>query len=535
MFFVTESVPSLASVRELCDWEIFSKEQKWIIYQIVEEKKTWKQISTEFNAITGQQLGQGAIRTCLVRSSLSQQWAKGQCFGSDPYLCSEDQKALNKEITERAEITKALNTVTILDEALKLKSARMTKACQLLKLLRCYALSSALDDTEINSPTRTWVNEICKQIEEKIASVTYIDRNRFKSCSFSIIDTFFNLFANIIRNTPPELRFTVDETMMEKTTSNKVIIPDSMKQYIEPAPPEMPHITAMCATSVFAMKPPLFIILSGLKHIPDELNIYVNTGKIWLVSTPSGWMNRFAFALWAFHFAIWYNTSKDAMQSSFIHKWGLIVLDGHTSRENPLALEILRDAGINVLVLPSHTTHVMQMFDVGLAGALKNRFTQHFNANCKDKHFYVPNNNAASMRRIAVDAFIQAWDDIANYSNCVSSAASVGLEPVDRTRPKSNPYVRDLTEQEQVMYEQNRRRRENMLNINNCLITTNEKIEEIRTFIARCDKDKALCKKKSEFANYYELYNYLTQKAEENGVYMLSKPPPYKGMYFYDR
>ena len=131
----------------------------------------------------------------------------------------------------------------------------MTKACQLLKLLRCYALSSALDGTEINSPTRTWVNEICKQIEAKVASVTYIDRNRFKSCSFSIIDTFFNLFANIIHNTSPELRFTVEETMMEKTTSNKVVLPDSMKQYIEPALPEMPHITAMCATRVLAMKP----------------------------------------------------------------------------------------------------------------------------------------------------------------------------------------------------------------------------------------------------------------------------------------
>ena len=535
MFAITESVPSLKEIKELCTWDEFSELQKWIVYKIVEEKRTWAHIAKEYTEITGKSLGQSAIRTCLVRTALSQKWEKGQLTGSDPYLCNEDQQLLFVEITERAQITKAFNTITLLDEALRIKTARYQKGSSLLKALRCYTLASDFDSKEHNTPSRAWINGICSKAEAHLATVTYIDRNRFKSCSFDVIDTFFNMFTHVILNTPPELRFTADETMMDKTNGNKVIIPDTMKQYIEPQPPEIPHLTAMCATSVYGMKPPLFVIVSGLKNMPDELKLAVNTGKIWLASTHSGWMTRWTFTLWAFHFVIWFLTCKDVMDKSFANKLGLVVMDGHMSRENPLALEILRDAGILVLILPPHTTHVMQMFDVGLAGALKKRFTQYFNDYTKDEKYYIPQNNTATMRRIAIEAFMHAWDDIANPHNCASAAASVGLEPVDRSRPKTNPYVRNLTQQEQEIFEQNRRRRATMLNINNSLITQNEKIEEIRTTLLRGDRDRDLCRKKSDFPNFYELYKFIKNKAAENGAFMLSDPPPYRGNFFYDR
>lgn len=47
-------------------------------------------------------------------------------------------------------------------------------------------------------------------------------------------------------------------------------------------------------------------------------------------------------------------------------------MDDHGSRECPLTLHLLKCNAIDVLILPAHTTHITQMFDVRLAHPLKN-------------------------------------------------------------------------------------------------------------------------------------------------------------------
>ena len=66
----------------------------------------------------------------------------------------------------------------------------------------------------------------------------------------------------------------------------------------------------------------------------------------------------------------------------------------------------------------------------------------------------------------------------------------------------------------------NRERRATMLNINNSLITQNEKIEEIRTTLLRGDRDRDLCRKKSNFPNFYELYKFMKKRSKrKRGFY----------------
>lgn len=72
------------------------------------------------------------------------------------------------------------------------------------------------------------------------------------------------------------------------------------------------------------------------------------------------------------------------------------------------------------------------------------------------------------------------------------------------------------------------------MNINNSVITDEEKIEEIRAHLISLENDFVLCKKKSEFIGNKGLYLYLNEQEEENGVHMLSNPPPLRGEYFYD-
>ena len=335
-----------------------------------------------------------------------------------------------------------------------------------------------------------------------------------------------------MHDTLTELKFTADETMLELTRRTKFVVPDEMKVYMESAAPDMPHMTAMCATNVIGIKSPLFIIVPELKKMPDELQQQINTGKIWLVSTQSGWMNRWAFALWTFCFLIWYQNWVDQSHGAYANKQALLVLDGHTSRENPLALQLFNFFKFHVLVLPSHTTHVLQLFDIGLAGALKEKFTREFHKNLKKKENYIPHNDRATIRKIAIDSFVEAWDMTCNRSNCVSSAASVGLEPVDKESPKRNHYVRNLTPEEQEIFNKRVKRKEGILDINNSEITKAEKINEIREYTMRNGRDKGLCVDLAQFQNLQNVYTYIRENAKENGVHMLCSPPTLRGYAF---
>ena len=359
-----------------------------------------------------------------------------------------------------------------------------------------------------------------------------VDGKRFLACSNDVIDSFFIKFATIIRETDDLLRFTADETMMETLKATKVVVPEEIKRYVESKPPELPHITAMCCNNIIGTKPPLFLIIQKKKTIPIELKPLCDTGKIWLISTPHGWMDRWAFLLWAFCFHIFFKNLKDIMPTNYLVKQGLLVCDGHSSRENPLALQLLHSSKIRVLILPPHTTHVLQLFDVGLASILKKRFTALFIDMLKKKEAYIEGNMTASMRKIGVEAFVRAWDDVCNKDNCSAAAQRVGLNPVSSEAPKESPYVRDPTEQERALLNERRNRMRNCLIINNCELTTEEKIAEIRTFVQKSEKDKDLCKDISEFGSIQEIFNFIKEKAASHGVHMLTAPPPFRGTRF---
>ena len=70
---------------------------------------------------------------------------------------------------------------------------------------------------------------------------------------------------------------------------------------------------------------------------------------------------------------------RQTLQANIRSHRALLILDGHASRECPIGLLLLRNAKIDVLTLPGHTTHVTQMFDVILASPLKTEYTKLLN------------------------------------------------------------------------------------------------------------------------------------------------------------
>ena len=118
---VSESTEAIMKIREFVDWEVPSKQQKWMISLIGNFKDSRRKIISAWTEKFNEIIHHEAICTALTHAELSRSWTKGMKGGNQAYLCDDDMKALELEIRDRAMMCKALNTTTIMDEVVRLK------------------------------------------------------------------------------------------------------------------------------------------------------------------------------------------------------------------------------------------------------------------------------------------------------------------------------------------------------------------------------------------------------------------------------
>lgn len=53
-------------------------------------------------------------------------------------------------------------------------------------------------------------------------------------------------------------------------------------------------------------------------------------------------------------------------------------MNGYKSRENPLAIQIIRVYNLEVFIIQAHTSHFTQLFDVIIASPMKSCFSDIF-------------------------------------------------------------------------------------------------------------------------------------------------------------
>ena len=206
----------------------------------------------------------------------------------------------------------------------------------------------------------------------------------------------------------------------------------------------------------------------------------------------------------------------------------LLIMDGHNSRENPLALALLRRARVKVYILPSHTTHVLQMFDVGLASPLKKEFTSKFRKELK-KLNTTPStmSNTAKLRYAAIKAFISAWDTVCTPINCESTAKTTGTYPVSAEAAKMSPFVRKLTDAEREKFEARKRRNENRVSISGRIITEAEFIVELANYLKVTPKNAKLCNLQETIGAFYSEIVHRFLQDESVDARLLSTLPPF--------
>lgn len=524
-----ESHHKIVQLKGHVDWNVFSRPQKLIAFWKL-TGHTIAQIQEKWNHEFDSFISGEAIITCIKSIALSRTWQKGQNGGNNTYLCRMDTQTLVNELYERAHIADAFDTTSLLVFAGELKRKRIQHAIWVLEQMQCFTLAEKFKNKTINNPHRTWINKVYTMLDAKLLYPVMIDGSRFTACTRDHIRSFYIKFETLLRTTPPELIFCADETMLDTTLHHKVVIPSSMQQYFEGSyEGEIPHITAMCCNNIIGDKPPLFILLKERLTVPDELLLLTRT-HIQLASTSSGWMDRWSFLYWTVHFISWYCSYIDNLPTSYKGKAGLLILDGHRSRECPLALELFMAFNINVITLPGHSSHVMQLFDIGIGSPMKRRYTELLKTYLKDSRKMIRNSVAATLRNCSVHAIVEAWQQTCTPTTCINTARELGYYPYDpEIVVTSNPHIRELTPRELEML--NNRRATSHLDINNSLLTTVAKITEIAGSI-RNDRDGPLCKHINEFHNIDEIFNFIFKGGKDRKVFQLSKPLRFRGYDF---
>ena len=167
-FSIIESTDAMKKIFEFVDWNSLHESQKWIVSEIVNFKTSRRKLIDKWEKIHKETISHAALNTAIIRTSLSRRWTKGMLGGNEYYLCDQDMEALEEEIKTRAQMCKALNTITILDEATKLKTMRYMKAKDFLFEIGSTELASKISQTVISSPCRTWINMVLDRIDSHL-------------------------------------------------------------------------------------------------------------------------------------------------------------------------------------------------------------------------------------------------------------------------------------------------------------------------------------------------------------------------------
>ena len=503
-----------ARIEPFIHLDSLSAQQKWLIYLIVEKNMTRQQVKDQWLAHFNRKLSSQALQNSIKRIAFSQYWIQSMDGGNLSYLNLHDTQLLADEVYEHARLDNAYDTSSILEAARCFKQNRNKLAKCALFILKSPRTAEEVSE-EIEEPSRPWVNSLLMRINAKTCYPIFIDSKRFLSCTPQVINDYFQKFGTLFASTPPELFFVCDESMVDLTKHRKIIVPDSMKCYLQEAIENIPHITGMFTNNLLGAKPPPFVIIKGLKHCPKELEPLVRSGFVWVASSANGWMDRYCFIMYTICFVFWLNSFRQGFPHLRNHR-ALLLLDGHGSRENPLALEIFEACGVNVVVLPPHTTHILQLFDIILPSPLKKELSKLIRERLKDESNFATLNHTAAVRYLTITSLVESWNRVCTLANCQVGAQKAGLLPAGPTEPLQSKFVRELSDAEQAIVDRRAAANINRLNINNSIL--NPRIDEIRTKLA-ASATCSFCRRKiSSFADFEALSKEAFRQASPSSV-----------------
>jgi hypothetical protein len=245
----------------------------------------------------------------------------------------------------------------------------------------------------------------------------------------------------------PRLILNADETHVSTNKSFKVLHQEGTLP-LRSATGSMPHFSAMMAISAMGYRFSPTFILPQSHALPNDLDCYRE--RAYFISSETGWMNQRCFLLWARFFLAELSIYKQTLPRELWQHKFLLILDGHSSRWTLEAMALFQANNVDVLIMPSHCTHLLQPFDVALAGPLKS----FMRAELDKQTFTITHDQFHEMitekieprilsqkRGLIIEAFLTAWEKAATTHNIAAGFEAAGIYPLNVERAVHNHYV----------------------------------------------------------------------------------------------
>ena len=237
---------------------------------------------------------------------------------------------------------------------------------------------------------------------------------RIASCAVENVEAFFDRVQNEIgpmANYDPRLIFNFDESMATyKERKMKVItFKDYMKKnrlFKLSEQKDMEHTTiGLTISAAGQMLNPLVILPRS--ELPEktieELALFFP--EFWVTSGQVGWIDSVSFGQWARRFVI--EVDKIRERENLQNQFAILYLDGHSTHGNVDIVDLFRERKIHMVIIPSHTTHVLQPLDCGIFKTMKNEMMK------KKRDLYIE--GMASGRRRALLFVLKKAIHVASY------------------------------------------------------------------------------------------------------------------------
>ena len=360
--------------------------------------------------------------------------------GRNPILSDLDCQIFKKLVNDAADDANCLSTCNARTIVAQLNKNRLKKAKYMLNCAGCTKLAAKVK--RIKDPADSWLKKFCGQHGIKVANSQELEFARRNHCDVQSISRFFDRHSELL-NRDPRLIFNMDETMVTSRKKFKVLT-RSGKLPLNVSQSKFPHITAcICYSASGHMTVPLLILPNRAKLMDlQEFSNYFH-----FASTYSGWMNHDIFLIWCILFVSQISVYRLTLPEEIRNKKILLIVDGHTSRGNYTASKFLSLFGIELLILPGHTSHVLQPFDVGIGAILKcafKKFLLNYRLKVEDEEIAmvnISNLKTKEIRNMMIICFKKAIDEVCTTYNLIRSFRDTGIVPLNKEKPLASNYT----------------------------------------------------------------------------------------------
>jgi hypothetical protein len=191
------------------------------------------------------------------------------------------------------------------------------------------------------------------------------------------------------------------------------------------------------------------IILPNKKKLKElsEFEDFTN-----FATSISGWVTKDLFTVWVLCFVAELSLYRLTLPEEIREEPALLVVDGHSSRINFVAVYILLLFSVDLLILPPHHSHVLQPFDLSVGSPLKVAFIQELAKATLPQLEELENQEPhlqqkmtrKELRRQFVSSFLDALSKSATMSNVRSGFEKAGFVPFNQERPLESQYIPEI-------------------------------------------------------------------------------------------